>query len=277
MADIDYTPIYLGLGVGLGAVLAWKFRKAEPLMEIVDAVYHKDEQKLRVHVTNRTPHPVYAKPAVRKIIDNSHKDDTHPIMSFMPASAEARTMYELITECDGPVVVPANSSVDLLFHLDEDPEFKMDDYLHISSECGMHPAEMKGSVVRAMPMNIKETELVAIQAAEKEQEIDSKKILRDVKKQDSPDPALEAHPHLKSLVENIELELKPVHAMILHLLEMEGKTNAALLSETLKIPRSTINKNLKLLHENNLLHRVREGRGFSYLSLSHALKPPAGS
>jgi len=269
--ELDYTPIYIGVGVGVGALVAWKLRKAEPLIDVGDAVYHKDKKKLKVHLSNATPQPVYAKPLVRKIVTPSKKkeeDDDSPF-SFMPASRDTRrTMYELVSECDEKIQIPGNSSIDLVFHLPEDHELGENDRIQVDSICGIKEDELKASVLENLPVSVKEGEVVAKNPVDL---IDSDKLIHEVKKQDSIEPVLKAHPHLSNLVEVIEEDLKPIHGIILHLLEVEHSLTTGDLSERLDKSRSTINRHLKLLHENNLLHRYREGRGFRYMSLKRAL------
>ena len=271
--EIDYTPVYIGIGVGLGSLVAWKMRKAKSLIDLDDATYHEAEKKLTVHLKNASPHDVYAKPAVRKIVGAKEEEVTSSYLSYMTGSRSQRMLYDLITESNEPVKIPANAEVDLIFHLEDDPDLEGQDFLYIDSSCGSNPQDLKSTVAKTIPVKVRHGEVVAQNQKKKVKMVDTAKIMQEVEKTDSIQPVVDAHPHLKDLICSVEVELKPIHGLILHLAEVKGKLNAGEVSKLLGKSKSTVNNHLRMLYRQNLLERVKEGRAFSYQSLNYAIEP----
>ena len=153
--EIEYTPILVGVGLGTASVLAWKLKKTKPVLEFNDAVFERDTRRLRLTVSNLGKRGLFTKPLLRKIVQSEGcvQTDSGSRIPFLPAARDAsRTMYELVSECNDPIEIPSSSSIELIFHLDHDPGFKLADYLYVESPCGKNRKNMGSSVVKTIPI-----------------------------------------------------------------------------------------------------------------------------
>jgi hypothetical protein len=162
--ELDYTPLWLGFGVGVATLLLHKFRKVEPLVSFEDIVLDEEDDQIKLKVKNTTTDTVYVRPSIRKITFNSPREwrGVTAQQDYLPAQGvSVIKSFELLGEYAEGIKIRPGQEIEVEYPVRQGFHLNMFDNIRVDAQCGRDKTKLEGSSTSTLQLKIRHKKLHA--------------------------------------------------------------------------------------------------------------------
>ncbi|MBD3261187.1 MAG: hypothetical protein GF334_05810 [Candidatus Altiarchaeales archaeon] len=151
-------PLWLGFSLGLASIFYWRMKKTDSPVDFKKIELDEEKKEIELTVENKNEHPVYVKPAIRKITFTSpcewrNQTNNMPFMAAQGASVIKG--MDLLGEYAQPDVVPPKSRKQFTYPVRQGFEFNSFDNIRVDAICGVNKKTLQGSATTTLQLRIK--------------------------------------------------------------------------------------------------------------------------